>query len=291
MNSVRLKAYGKINLGLDVIKKRPDGYHEVKMVMQTVKIYDKLEVIKIKAPKIKISTNLFYVPVNENNLVYKAAKLLLEEFEIKSGVKVNLSKHIPVSAGMAGGSSDAAAALLAVNKIYNLGLTLEELMERGLKLGADVPYCLMQGTVLAEGIGEKLTRLPPMTDCHIVVAKPGFSVSTKHVYQNLKLDKIKKHPDIDGIVNAIHNKDIYAAASRLENVLETVTIPQHPVIQQIKEIMLDKGALNSIMSGSGPTVFGLYDDIHKARNTVKIIRDTMLAKQLYLTNFYNINQQ
>ena len=290
MESIRLRAYGKINIGLDVINKRLDGYHEVKMVMQTVNLYDKIEIQKTEAPEIKISTNLYYIPTNENNLMYKAAKLLMDEFELNNGVIINLYKHIPVSAGMGGGSTDAAATLFAINKLFKLGLSLEELKERGLKLGADVPYCLMRGTALAMGIGEKLTRLPPMPNCYVVIAKPGFSVSTKGVYENLNLGNIKSHPDIDGIVKAIRRKDLYTIASRMENVLETVTVKDHPIIEEIKNLMINNGALNAIMSGSGPTVFGLYDDIDKAKNCVKIIRDLKIVKQLFLTDIYNVGK-
>lgn len=289
MNSVRIKAYGKVNIGLDVTAKRADGYHEVKMVMQTVNIYDKLNIAKISAPRIKISTNLHYVPTNENNLIYKAAKLLFDEFGIKGGVEIHLHKFIPVSAGMAGGSSDAAATLLALNRLYGLGLSAEELMGRGIKLGADVPYCVMCGTALAEGIGEKLTKLPPMPNCFVVIAKPGFSISTRQVYQNLKVEKIKRHPDINGIVKAIEEGNLYGVTSRMHNVLENVTVKEYPVIQLIKELMVKNGALNSIMSGSGPTVFGLFDEAKKAKRALRMIKESKLSKQLYLTDLYNVN--
>lgn len=289
MDSIRIRAYGKINIGLDVIKKRDDGYHEVKMIMQTVNLFDKLEIYKTNVPKIKISTNLFYIPNDENNLVYKAAKLLFDEFHITNGIRINLYKHIPVAAGMAGGSSDAAATLYAVNKLFNLGLTNQELMERGVKIGADVPYCLMKGTVLATGIGEKLTRLPAMPNCYVVIVKPAFSISTKKVYQSLNIDEIERHPDIDGIIQAIERNDLYTIASKMENVLESVTVKKYPVLDEIKNIMKNYGALGSVMSGSGPTVFGLFDDIRKAKTVIKVIKDLKLAKQFYLTDMLNIN--
>jgi len=289
LDSIRIRAYGKINIGLDVIKKRDDGYHEVKMIMQTVNLFDKLEIYKMNVPKIKISTNLFYIPNDENNLVYKAAKLLFDEFHIINGIRINLYKHIPVAAGMAGGSADAAATLYAVNKLFNLGLTNQELMERGVKIGADVPYCLMKGTVLATGIGEKLTRLPAMPNCYVVIVKPAFSISTKKVYQSLKIDEIEHHPDIDGIIQAIERKDLYTIASKMENVLESVTVKKYPVLDEIKNIMKNYGALGSVMSGSGPTVFGLFDDIRKAKTVIKVIKDLKLAKQFYLTDMLNIN--
>lgn len=289
MDSIRIRAYGKINIGLDVIKKRDDGYHEVKMIMQTVNLFDKLEIYKTNVPKIKISTNLFYIPNDENNLVYKAAKLLFDEFHITNGIRINLYKHIPVAAGMAGGSSDAAATLYAVNKLFNLGLTNQELMERGVKIGADVPYCLMKGTVLATGIGEKLTRLPTMPNCYVVIIKPAFSISTKKVYQSLNIDEIEHHPDIDGIIQAIERNDLYTIASKMENVLESVTVKKYPVLDEIKNVMKNYGALGSVMSGSGPTVFGLFDDIRKAKTVIKVIKDLKLAKQFYLTDMLNIN--
>ena len=203
MDKMELKALGKINLGLDVLGKRPNGYHDVRMVMQTIYLYDQIIMEKKKESGIEISTNLFYLPVNENNLAYRAARLLMDEFDIHTGVKISLTKHIPVAAGMAGGSSNAAAVLYGMNRMYGLGLSMEELMERGVTLGADVPYCIMRGTVLAEGIGEILTPLPAMPKCQIVVAKPPVSVSTKMVYEKLDSHRIEDHPDIDGIIDGL----------------------------------------------------------------------------------------
>ena len=185
MDTIRLKALAKINIGLDVLRRREDGYHDVKMIMQTVGIYDQICLNREKTPGIRVKTNLFYLPDNENNLVYKAAKLLMDEFSIEDGVSIDLNKYIPVAAGMAGGSSDAASVLYGMNKMFSLGLSQDELMRRGVKIGADVPYCIMRGTALAEGIGEILMPLPPMPACFVLVAKPGISVSTKFVYENL----------------------------------------------------------------------------------------------------------
>ena len=201
MDEITLKALAKINLGLDVVRRREDGYHEVRMIMQTIHLYDLLEIQKIREPEIQIASNLSFLPVNENNLVYKAARLLQEEFALTDGISVKLTKRIPVAAGMAGGSTDAAAMLYAMNQLYDLGLSRRELMKRGVQIGADVPYCLMRGTALAEGIGEKLTQLPPMIKCPVLIAKPSISVSTKFVYQNLKLDEQTNHPDIDALMN------------------------------------------------------------------------------------------
>ena len=200
MDQISLKALAKINLGLDVVRRREDGYHEVRMIMQTIHLYDQLLIKKEKEPGIRISSNLSFLPVNENNLVYKAGKLLMDEFQIEEGVSVELTKRIPVAAGMAGGSTDAAAMLYGLNEIFQLGLSRKQLMERGELIGADVPYCLMRGTALAEGIGEKLKSLPPMVKCPVLIAKPNISVSTKFVYQNLVLAATTVHPDIDGMV-------------------------------------------------------------------------------------------
>ena len=283
-----LKAYGKINLGLDVLRRRDDGYHEVRMIMQTVGIYDRIDLIYKETPGITVETNLYYLPDNENNLVYKAAKLLMDEFHVQKGVHIRLRKYIPVAAGMAGGSSDAAAVLFGVNKMFTLGLTTEQLMDRGVKIGADVPYCVMRGTALSEGIGEILTPLPVPPQCQVLIAKPGISVSTKFVYENLHANELRpeQHPDIDGMMEAIKQKDLY----RFGNVLENVTIPAYPVIQEIKDLMLEQGAIGALMSGSGPTVFGLFTNpkaAAKAHEEMRFGAGAELAKQVYLTNFYN----
>ena len=287
MDSIILKALAKINLGLDVVRRREDGYHEVRMVMQTIHLYDKLEIVKKKEEGIAITSNLSYVPTNENNLVYKAGKLLMDEFGIKEGVSVDLHKRIPVAAGMAGGSTDAAAMLYGMNQIFDLGLSKQQLMDRGVKIGADVPYCLMRGTALAEGIGEKLTALAPMVKCPVLIAKPQISVSTKFVYQNLKLDENTIHPDIDLLVKNIKNKDLSAIAGCMGNVLESVTIPEYPIIARIKEQMMKSGAINAMMSGSGPTVFGLFEDEETARKAYEDMVHSGLAKQIYVTSIYN----
>ena len=288
MDSMKLKAYGKINLGLDVVRRREDGYHEVKMIMQTVNIYDRIFIKKNDSGEIKIKTNLFYLPNNSDNIMYKAAKLLFDEFGITKGLDINLQKNIPVSAGMAGGSTDAAAVMFGINVMFRLGLSIEELMERAVKIGADVPYCLLRGTALSEGIGEKLTRLSPPPNCFIVIAKPGFGVSTKHVYQNLNLDGLERHPDIEGLMEAIKNKDLKKMSEKMENVLETVTAKEHPQIDRLKQLMLECGACVSLMSGSGPTVFGLFEKKEDANKAKEIIASKKLAKQVFVTRFFNI---
>lgn len=286
MRELKLKAMAKINLGLDVLKKREDGYHELRMIMQTIRLYDTVQLTATEAEGIRVKTNLNFLPVNEDNLVYRAAKLLMDEFGIKKGVFINLEKHIPVAAGMAGGSADAAAVLVGMNRLFRLDLTKEGLMERGVKLGADVPYCILRGTALAEGIGEKLTVLPPPPACHVLIAKPKVHVSTKFVYGNLKADELESHPDIDGQIRALQNRDLAQLCALMGNVLETVTIPAYPVIQDIKDEMKRMGALNAMMSGSGPTVFGLFDDRTKARKAYEKLKKGSIAKQVYLTEFF-----
>ena len=287
MDEITLKALAKINLGLDVVRRREDGYHEVRMIMQTIHLYDLLEIQKIREPEIQIVSNLSFLPVNENNLVYKAARLLQEEFALTDGISVKLTKRIPVAAGMAGGSTDAAAMLYAMNQLYDLGLSRRELMKRGVQIGADVPYCLMRGTALAEGIGEKLTQLPPMIKCPVLIAKPSISVSTKFVYQNLKLDEQTNHPDIDALMKDIREKDFDGVCAHMVNVLESVTIPNYPVIAEIKQQMMRSGAKASMMSGSGPTVFGLFEDGETAKRALREMKRSGLAKQVYLTTIYN----
>lgn len=286
MGDLFYKAMAKINLGLDVVRKREDGYHEVKMIMQNVYLFDSVLLSRNSESDIVVDTNLPFLPTDKNNLVYKAADLLREEFGIDKGLKISLRKHIPVAAGMAGGSADAAAVMVGVNRMFHLGLSQEELMKRAVKIGADVPYCIMRGTALSEGIGEILTPLPAPPPCHVLIAKPGVSVSTKFVYSNLKLSETTIHPDIDGMIEAIKAQDIKGMCSRMGNVLETVTIPAYPIIGSIKETMMNCGALGSLMSGSGPTVFGLFENANKARECMNEIKKNQMAKQVFLTTFF-----
>lgn len=286
MNSIKLKAYAKINLGLDVVRKREDGYHEVRMIMQTIGLYDKVSILRTNNTSITVKTNLPYLPTDENNLVYKAAVLVRKNYNISQGVHIILDKKIPVAAGLAGGSSDAAAVLYGLNRLFHLKLPRAELLALGLKLGADVPYCLMRGTALSEGIGEKLTPLAPFPFCHVLIIKPGINVSTRYVYENLKLNEEIKHPDIDAIITAIKANDLQSAAGHFGNVLESVTVKDYPVIGQIKEQLLNAGAITSLMSGSGPTVFGLFDSREKAEKAFYQFKTGKLAKQVYLTGLY-----
>ncbi len=284
MNEYRIKAYAKINLGLDVVRRLENGYHEVKMVMQTVGIYDVLDFQRTEGG-IVITTDTGELPTDENNLIYKAAKLMMETYHISEGVKIHLEKHIPIAAGMAGGSTDAAATMKGMNRLFDLGCTLKDLMELGVKIGADVPYCVMGGTALAEGIGEKLTPLAPAPDCYVLVAKPDINVSTKYVYEHLDAQEIVKHPDIDGMVEAIAEESLQGILDRMENVLEMVTVSAYPVIQTIKDRMKELGAINSLMSGSGPTVFGIFVEKDMARRAYDKLEEEQLAKQIFLTEF------
>ena len=291
MNQLELKALAKINLGLDVLGKRENGYHDVRMIMQSIYLYDTIRIEKTGADEgISLCSNLSYLPSDGNNIAYKAAQLLKEEFRIREGVRITLDKHIPVAAGLAGGSSNAAAVLFGMNRMFRLGLSQKELMDRGVKLGADVPYCIMRGTVLAEGIGEELTRLPAMPKCTVLIAKPPVSVSTKMVYEALDAEEIPKHPDIDGIIKGLEEGDLRQIARSMGNVLEDVTIPMHPVIAQIKQEMLEAGAIGAMMSGSGPTVFGLFENRAAARTAQKNIREKSLARQVYVTNIHSVRR-
>ena len=284
---MRLRAMAKINLRLDILGKRDDGYHEVRMLMQTIQMYDLLDIRRKSSPGITLTTNLLYVPSDEINLVYKAAKLLMDEFDIQEGISMKLTKSIPVAAGMAGGSSDAAAAFVGVNKMFHLGLSEQELMERAVQIGADVPYCIMRGTALAEGIGEKLTRLPQLPKCYILVGKPAVNVSTKLAYENLDLQNMGAHPDIDGMISDIENGDLYTMVSRMGNVFEPGIIGKYPVIQEIKDLMEAHGALKAMMSGSGPTVFGIFDDKNKMKAAARVLRSSHLAKTVFATEVFN----
>lgn len=282
MNEYQMKAYAKINLGLDVLGKLENGYHEVKMVMQTVGIYDELSFVKTESG-ITVTTDSGELPTNEDNLIYKAARLMLETYGIQGGIRIHLKKNIPIAAGMAGGSTDAAATMKGINRLYDLDCSLRELMELGVKIGADVPYCVMGGTALAEGIGEKLTALPAAPECYLLVAKPDINVSTKYVYEHLDAEGIAEHPDIDGMVQAIEEGSLQGILNRLGNVLETVTIKAYPVIDTIKNRMKELGAVGSLMSGSGPTVFGIFLEETKAQEAYEKIKEEQLAKQIFVT--------
>ncbi len=283
---MELIARAKINLSLDVVGKRQDGYHLVRMVMQTVDVCDTLIIKEKDSAGIALACDAPGVPTDSRNLVWKAADLLLQEFRIERGVSILLKKRIPSAAGLAGGSADAACALKGVNELFGLGLSEKELCVRAVGLGADVPYCIMGGTALSEGIGEVLTKLPAVPDCHIVLAKPGDSVPTGEVYQDLDLLRSYPHPDVDGQVRAIREGNLDEIISRMGNVLELVTIPRHPAVAELIQIMERNGAEGARMSGSGPTVFGIFRREKDARLACGELERSGLAKDVFLTRPY-----
>lgn len=280
MKEITRQAYGKINLGLDVTGKRDDGYHIVRMIMQTVELHDTLTFKENATGEITMTCDNETLPVDENNLCIRAAKLLKDEFEFSGGVDIHLKKRIPIAAGMAGGSTDAAAVLKAVNEIFELGLSKKELMKRGVKLGADIPYCIMGGTALAEGIGEELTRLSPMPDTPILIAKPPVNVSTGQAYGALDSLESYEHPDIDRLIHAIEYEDILGIAPKMGNVLADVTMPMVPEIARIVEFMEAHGALRAMMTGSGPTVFGIFEDCDEMEKCRKEIEELGICENL-----------
>ncbi|MGB4660859.1 MAG: 4-(cytidine 5'-diphospho)-2-C-methyl-D-erythritol kinase [Mobilitalea sp.] len=287
MNSIKVKAYAKINLGLDVLRKREDGYHDVCMIMQSIALHDTITITKSASEGISISTNLYYLPNDQGNLVYKAASLFLSTLSIKDGLVIKLDKNIPVAAGLAGGSTDAAAALMGLNTMYHAGLSNKELMELGVQLGADVPYCIILGTALSEGIGEVLTPLASMPNCSILLVKPDISVSTKYVYENLRLDNSAVHPDISAMKTALANQDLISLTGSMDNILQSVTVKNYPIITDIKSKMMELGALTSLMSGSGPTVFGVFNDRKSAeRASYYFHKHPGYGKQVFLTKPY-----
>ncbi|MDO4476224.1 MAG: 4-(cytidine 5'-diphospho)-2-C-methyl-D-erythritol kinase [Lachnospiraceae bacterium] len=287
MDRLTLTAPAKINLGLDVLRKREDGYHDLRMIMQTIDLNDTIELTKTEAG-ITMECNRSELPVDGRNLAVKAAKLLLEEAGISQGVHIRLEKRIPMAAGLAGGSTDGAAVLLGVNEMFGLGLSREELMERGVKLGADVPYCILKGTALAEGIGEELTILPDAPEAAVVIAKPDVDVSTAFVYGNLRANELKEHPPIDAQIEAVKCGDLKAIARTMGNVLETVTVPAYPIIARIKESLMQDGALGAMMSGSGPTVFGLFETREQAQAAAENLAD-MKLETVCVTGFSRRN--
>jgi len=284
---VFMKAYGKINLALDVVGTREDGYHLVDMIMQTVNLYDKLEFKKTETGEINISSNIPYLSVNKDNIIYKAVRLIFDEFDIKDGLDIKLEKKIPVSAGMAGGSTDAATTLMALNKMYDLGINKNALMERGLKLGADVPYCILRGTARATGIGEEIKRIKKLPQCNILMAKPKVNISTGDIYKELDAIDIEKHPDVDQLIKYIENGDVKGMAENMGNVLELVTIPKCPVINDYKEIMKKHNAAGTMMSGSGPTVFGIFEGREDAFDAKREIRSLNNCSVAYVTDLYD----
>ncbi|MEZ0537191.1 4-(cytidine 5'-diphospho)-2-C-methyl-D-erythritol kinase [Caldicellulosiruptoraceae bacterium PP1] len=282
---MKLKAYAKINLTLDVLTKREDNYHEIKTIMQTVDLYDIIDIEETDTDEIVVTTSNDSIPTDNKNHAYIAASTLKERFNIKKGVKIHIQKNIPISAGLAGGSTDAAAVLKGLNKMFDLNLSIEELMKIGQEIGADVPFCLVRGTALCEGIGEKVSVLPSCPQMNILIAKPEVYVSTQAVYEALDLSKIKKRPDTEAMLNAINDGNIRLIAKNLCNVLETVTINQHPIINKVKDIMRNNNALGVLMTGSGPAVFGIFNNKYDAITTSERLK--VFIKETILTTTTN----
>ncbi|WP_237982467.1 4-(cytidine 5'-diphospho)-2-C-methyl-D-erythritol kinase [Bacillus thuringiensis] len=277
-----VKAPAKINLSLDVLGKRQDGYHEVKMIMTTIDLADRLELMELAEDRIEILSHNRYVPDDQRNLAYQAAKLLKEKFNVKKGVSITIEKTIPVAAGLAGGSSDAAATLRGLNKLWNLGLTIDQLAELGAKIGSDVSFCVYGGTAIATGRGEKIEHIKTPPSCWVILAKPHIGVSTADVYGNLKLNRVT-HPNVDKMVNVINAGDYKGICDTVGNVLEDVTFAMHPEVARIKAQMKRFGADAVLMSGSGPTVFGLvhHDSrMHRIYNGLKGFCEQVYAVRL-----------
>lgn len=292
MNSIDLKSRAKVNLSIDVLGKREDGYHLVEMIMQTIDLYDKLKITEIEENSILIKSNSLDIPLNEDNIMYKAVNLLKNQFNMEKGIEISIEKNIPVAAGMAGGSSNAAAVLVGLNKLWNLGLSENELKHIGLKLGADVPFCITGGSALAEGIGEKLTNIKGLPeDLNILICKPNIFVSTKEVYQSLNMDKVKRRPQNKELIDALQKEDVKFISENMVNVLEEVTSLKYSEIGQIEDIMIKNKALGSMMSGSGPTVFGLFDnkdcaikakeDLQAKYNQVYLVKSSNKGVEIY----------
>ncbi|MDD3223454.1 MAG: 4-(cytidine 5'-diphospho)-2-C-methyl-D-erythritol kinase [Clostridium sp.] len=278
-----LKAYGKINISLDVVGKRDDGYHLLKMIMQSIDLYDEINLDKIDSG-IEITCNKQYVPTDERNIAYKAAKIFLEKYKIKGGVHIDINKNIPVAAGLAGGSTDAASVLRGLSKLYDVHVSPKKLMKMGLSIGADVPYCIIGQTAICEGIGEKIRKLKPFKNNILVLVKPKFGVSTKEVYKNFDITKVYKHPRTELLIEAMKKGDLEYVSCNMKNLLENVTLQKYPTLRNIKEKMINLGATGAMMSGSGPTIFAFFEDMQKAQNCFlnmkKEYEDTFITRTI-----------
>ena len=271
MSRVKLRAPGKINWTLDVISRRRDGYHEVEMLMQSISLFDDIIITECDEG-IKITGNSADMPLDESNLAAKAARLIMDNFGITTGVCIDIKKSIPAQAGLAGGSTKAAAVLVGLNDMWKLGLSIARLAELGTALGADVPFCILGGTAVARGIGEKLTPLPALEGIPLVLVKPSFGVSTKKVYNELVLEKIGLHPDWKKAYDLLAEGNLHLLRYSMGNVLELVTGSLFPEINEIKADLYKAGAAFSMMTGSGSTVFGVFEteaDAQQAVNKLK----------------------
>lgn len=288
MDKLNLKARAKINLSLDVLNKRPDGYHNVKMIMQQIGLYDEIYIEKINKGII-LETDCEFLPTNISNIAYKAADLMIKRYNINSGLYIYIKKNIPVAAGLAGGSTNAGAVIKGMNTLFELKIGLEEMMKIGGEIGADVPFCILGGGALAEGIGERLTKIQGLRSGWIVLAKPNIGVSTAEAYKNLKLNEIKYRPNTEGLIEALNRDNLYDVCKNLCNVFEKGIQEKHPIVRKIKRKMLQYGAMGSLMSGSGPSVFGIYKDYEKAKAAYGKLR--IFFKQTYLVRTYNGRNQ
>lgn len=275
MDKITLNANAKINLTLDITGRRDDGYHFVSMIMQSVDLCDVVEIER--AEEISIVADSSEIPTDEKNIAFKAAKLFFENYDINGGAKIKINKNIPVCAGLAGGSTDAAAVLKGLNELYETKKSREELMELGLKIGADVPYCIMGKTALAEGIGEKLTEIAPFKDVIICLAKPNFPVSTPQAYAKIDSKPLLKHPDNEKVIEFIKNGNLKGVCGEMVNVFEEVMKGEHPEIEEIKDVMMRCGALGALMSGSGPSVYGVFENIADAKKAESILKEKMFC--------------
>lgn len=287
MNEVRMISRAKINISLDVVRKRSDGYHDLSMIMQTINLYDKVNLRIVKSKGIVIETNLPFLPVDQRNLVYRIIEYMLEIYDISEGIYVDLYKMIPIAAGLAGGSANAAATIKGMNLLFDLKLSLQEMIGIGKLFGADIPYCLVEGTVLAEGIGDVMTLLPDFPECNIVIVKPNIGVSTAAAFGKLQTQKILKRPNNNLLIEAIEKKDLITISQNMVNVLEEVSIQDYQEIEIIKNQLMNHGALGALMSGSGSAVFGIFNSTEAADQAASMMKKIDFVKFVYSTNIYN----
>lgn len=287
MDFVKLYSRAKINIALDVLNKLDNNYHSLKMIMQSTRLSDTVYIRKIPQDDIIIRTNIPWLPTDSRNIVYKTAEMLKTEYEIKEGVSILLLKSIPISAGLAGGSSNCAAALLGIRNLFKLPISNEDLLKKSASLGADVPFCLARGTMLSEGIGEILTPLKPFPKCYIVISKPNINVSTASIFSSLDLNNIKREHDVEKIIYYLNKGDLRQISANMFNVLENVTINKYPSIQTIKNIMIKNNALGSIMTGSGSAVFGIWGSKIEAIKTAKELKYKYNIKETFVTRPFN----